>query len=496
MGIAIDRERFDESDYARFAGRVAAELEALRALLARPGFGVGPRSLGAELELSLVGADLRPLPRNLETLAGTSDPRLTVEVDRFNLECNSFPLPLAGRPFEALGRELDGMLAEVRRAAARQGARVALVGILPTLRPGDLADSAITDLPRYRALSAGIRRLRRAPFRVRIDGEDPLEIACRDVTFEGANTSLQLHLRVAPAEFARIHNAAQIATAPVLAAAGNSPLFLGHRLWEETRVALFKQAVDERGALPEGWHPPARVSFGHGWVREGAYELFAEGIALHPPLLPMVGPEPDPLGRVRAGDTPTLEALRLHQGTVWRWNRAIYDPTQGGHLRVELRALPAGPTVADMLANAAFLIGLTLGLATEVDWMLPSLPFEHAHRNFYRAAQHGLAAPLLWPAREAPSPRCIPAAELVPQLVPVARRGLVEAGVEPAEAERHLAVLEGRLAAGRTGARWQRAALGALERRMRRRTALAALLERYLEESEGGRPVADWRTLA
>lgn len=491
MGLPIERDAWSEAEYAAFRARVADGLEALRLVLARPGFGQGDATIGAEVELSLVDAGSRPLPRNLEVLAETEDPRITVEVDRFNLECNSRPVALAGRPFTALGADLDDALAEVARAAARHGGGVVLTGILPTLLEADLQPEAMTDLPRYRALSASIRRLRGEPFALRIDGDDPLDTTCDDVTFEGATTSLQIHLRVAPASFARLHAAAQIATAPVLAAAGNAPLLLGHRLWEETRVALFKQAVDERGALPGSWHPAARVSFGHGWVREGAHELFAESAALHAPLLAACGSE-DPLACARAGGMPRLDELRLHHGTVWRWNRAVYDPGDGGHLRIELRALPSGPSVADMLANAAFLLGATLGLAEEVDWMLPALPFEHAHRNFYRAAQHGLDAELLWPERSAPSPRPTPADALARALLPVALRGLVAAGVEEDEARRHLAVVAARIESRQTGARWMRALLERLGAGAPREEALHALVARQRREAASGRPVHEW----
>jgi hypothetical protein len=491
MGLAIDREHFDEADHRRFAARLQDGLAALAALLARPGFGEGPVTIGAEVELSLVGADSRPLPANEAVLADCADPRLTVELDRFNLECNSRPVPLAGRPFTALAEDLDDALAAVARAGRAHGAHPVLVGILPTVRAADLGPHAMTDAPRFRALDAAIRRLRERPFALHIDGEDPLEIRCADVTAEGANTSLQVHLRVPPRAFAATHAAAQLATAPALAAAGNSPLFLGHRLWEETRIALFKQAVDERGALEGSWHPPARVSFGHGWVREGAHELFAESVALHAPLLPACGQE-EPLAAVRAGAVPRLDELRLHHGTVWRWNRAIYDPADGGHLRIELRALPSGPTLADMLANAAFLLGLTLSLRDEVGWLLPAFPFEYAHRNFYRAAQHGLDATLLWPAREAPSPRPVRAAALVAELLPRAHAGLVAAGVDAGEAERLLAIVAARAASGRTGARWQRRALARLERGRGRDEALAALVARYLAEAASGRPVHEW----
>jgi hypothetical protein len=312
-----------------------------------------------------------------------------------------------------------------------------------------------------------------------------------EVTLEGANTSLQYHLRVAPEDFARVYNAAQLATGPVLAVSGNSPLFLGRRLWEETRVALFRQAVDDRGESGNGWNGHGRVSFGHGWVREGAYELFAEAVALHPPLLPVVGPE-QPLESVAAGKLPGLHELRLHQSTVWTWNRAIYDPKDGGHLRVELRALPAGPTVVDMVANGAFLLGLTLGLSERLDALLPAIPFHHARGNFYRAACQGLDATMLWPTEVAPSPRALPVTELVPELLPLARRGLVTAGVDAEDADAMLAIIENRLAARRTGARWQRQVLTRLEERMSRADALSALLERYLTHAGSNQPVHTW----
>jgi gamma-glutamyl:cysteine ligase YbdK (ATP-grasp superfamily) len=491
MGLEIEREEFGPEDQARFAARLVEQVAALEAVLARAGFGEGPASLGAELEVSLVDAHGRPLGINRTVLAETIDPRVTLEVDRFNLELNTRPVPCAGRPFTALHRELTSGLAELARVAAVHGGRVATIGIVPTLTREDLGAAALTDSRRFRALSAGLRKLRHQPFAIAIAGDDPLAVTADDVTMQGANTSFQVHLRVAPREFARVYNAAQIATAPVLAAAGNSPLFVGHRLWEETRIALFRQSVDERlGADEDDWRP-ARVSFGHGWVRHGALELFAESAALHAVLLPIVGAE-DALACARAGEVPALEELRLHHGTVWRWNRAVYDPAAGGHLRIELRALPSGPTVVDMLANAAFLLGLTLDLAPAADRVVGRMTFGHARRNFYQAARHGLAAELLWPVDEAPSPRPVVARDLIPRLLPLARRGLLAAGLDPDEADAGLAVVAERVARDLTGAAWQRRMLAQLERESPRTPALAAMLERYLVAADSGRPVHEW----
>jgi hypothetical protein len=216
-----------------------------------------------------------------------------------------------------------------------------MTGILPTLRAEELRLAALSDARRFRALDNGIRRLRHEPSRVRIDGADPLELAVDDVALEGANTSFQVHLRVDPERFTATYNAVQLATGPVLAVAGNSPTFLGRRLWEETRVALFKQVVDDRDAAGKASRRVCRVAFGTGWVRDGAAELLEDSVRLHEPIMPVLAAE-RPLDRVDGGQVPALEELRLHQGTVWTWNRAIYDPTAGGHLRVEMRALPAG----------------------------------------------------------------------------------------------------------------------------------------------------------
>jgi hypothetical protein len=424
-------------------------------------------------------------------LGETSQAGVTLEVDRFNLECGTRPVRLDGRPFAALGDELGNVLRDLRQAAGVHGGRLVAIGILPTLEERDLQPDVLTQTHRYRALSSGLKRLRQAPFEIRIDGADSLTIACDDVTFEGANTSWQVHLRVPPAEFARTYNAAQIAAGPVLAVAGNSPLFLGRRLWQETRIALYRQSVDERFAAGADDWRPARVSFGHGWVRGGALELFAESVTMHAPLLAPLGPEEPRAARER-GVVPELRELCLHHGTVWRWNRAVYDATCGGHLRIEMRSLPAGPTLVDMLANTAFLLGLTLALAPEAERLTTAVTFGQARRNFYAAARDGLDAEMLWPTADPPSPRPVPVASLVRDLIEPARRGLVQAGVETEEADRLLGVIAERNERRMTGARWQLAALAALEPGRSRREALAAMLERYLDHAQSGEPVHRW----
>ena len=492
MGTDIDQESFQEADYAQFERRLQECLATLGRLLERPGFGVGPVTLGAELELFLVDPAARPLLGNQAVRARTGDRRVTLELDRFNLELNATPTLLAGRPFTALGEELRLLLDRVAAAAAQQRGRVALVGILPTLRRTDLQPGVMTELPRYRALDRGLRRLRHDPFHIRITGADPLELDSDDVALEGANTSFQVHLRVDPAAFTRTYNAVQLATAPVLAVAGNSPTLLGHRLWEETRIALCKQSIDDRDGRGLR-RRPARVAFGTGWLREGPLALFAEAVRLHKPLLPVLGDQ-NPLAAGELGQAPPLAELRLHQGTVWRWNRPVYDPALGGHLRIELRALPAGPTVTDMLANAAFLVGLSRWLASQDERWTYRLSFERAEDGFYRAAQHGLAAELTWPFGGNGRLRTLPAAKLIAELLPAAWHGLVDGGVAAEEAGQLLGVIAARVRSGQTGAAWQRRVLAGLEPRLGRERALVVMLERYLELAATDQPVHTWPT--
>jgi hypothetical protein len=277
-----------------------------------------------------------------------------------------------------------------------------------------------------------------------------------------------------------------------LAVAGNSPTLLGHRLWEETRIALCKQSIDDRDGRGLR-RRPARVAFGSGWLREGPLALFAEAVRLHQPLLPVLGDQ-HPLEAGEAGQAPPLAELRLHQGTVWRWNRPVYDPASGGHLRIELRALPAGPTVIDMLANAAFLLGLSRWLAAQDQRWTWRLSFERAEDGFYRAAQHGLAAELTWPVGDHGRLRTLPAAALVPELLPAARQGLVDGGVAAEEADQLLGVIAARVRSGQTGAVWQRRMLATLESRPGRERALAVMLERYLALAATDQPVHTWPT--
>ncbi len=491
MGLEVEQLDFSREEVCRYGDRLEENLAVLETLLARPGFGAGPGSFGAELEMYIVDRQGYPLAVNREVLEAAAEPTLTLELNRYNLEFNLPHSGLDAQPFLRAEQQIRAMLAHLEPVAARWGGRIVPIGILPTLRETDFGVANITDRRRYHALTRQLIQRRGGNFRVQISGDDPLQLEMSDITLEGANTSFQLHYRVAPDAYADTFNAVQLATPLALAIAGNSPTLFGHRLWQETRIPLFKQSIDTRRFDPYGCGRPPRVGFGLGWVRRGVLELFREAVRMYEPLLPVCA-ERSPLQQLDAGEVPGLAELCLHQGTVWQWNRPVYDAAEGGHLRIEMRALPAGPSAVDMAANAALLIGLVEGLRPHVDTLLPALPFHYAQYNFYRAAQNGLEASLVWPRGLRGPVEERSAASVLAELLPLAARGLDSIGIAAGERDHYLGIIDERLAGGQTGARWQLATLDRLGASQTLERALHGMLERFIDFSRDNLPVARW----
>ena len=491
MGIEINKTSFSDSDYQDFKGKLEQNLSALQQLLAQPGFGCGPRSLGAELEVYIVDSDGNPMYANREVLAAADDAQLTLELNRYNLEYNLTPHAIADTPFVATEREILARLGHIRGVAAGLGGRIVPIGILPTLRQSDFGAHCITDRKRYHALVSQLILRRGGEFKIDINGEDPLQLDMADITLEGANTSFQVHYRVNPGDYADTFNAIQLMTPLAVAIGANSPTLFGRNLWHETRIPLFKQSIDTRHVDRYGWNEPARVNFGQGWVRRGAAELFREVVRIYPPLLPLCAAR-SPAQEMAEGKAPSLAELRLHQSTVWLWNRPVYDDADGGHLRIEMRSLPAGPTPIDMVANAAFLIGLAEGVRPRIGEILPAMPFSIAEYNFYRAAQYGLDARLVWPEPGQSGYTEQPVCSIIEKMLPVARQGLDAMGISAVESASYLGVIARRLERRQTGAIWQRAMLASLKRKMPLDAALHTLLEVFMRYSTENLPVAEW----
>lgn len=491
MGRDIENTDFSAADFEKFSAKLRDNLAALKQVLARPSFGEGDCSFGAELELYIVNDKGEPVYKNQEVIAQLNDPQLTLELNRYNLEYNFSPVKVKDGCFAATQKEALAAISRINACTSQWGGRVVAVGILPTLQQQDTGYHAMTPLRRFEALTNELTELRGGPFTIAIEGEDTLQLAMEDVTLEGANTSFQVHLRVPPNEFADFYNAMQLVTPLVVAMSANSPTLFGHRLWHETRIPLFKQSIDCRPI--DGMHPiPARVNFGNNWVRNSAYELFAEAALLYRPLLPICSEE-DPLAIVKAGGTPRLRELRLHQGSIWHWNRPVFDPVDGGHLRIELRALPAGPSIVDMLANAALAIGLAKSLQGSIKELLPAIPFSYCTANFYRAAQKGMAAELFWPSPRQSQPEYFSVPTILETLLPKLPESLNSMGFQKEDVASLLDVIAERLETRQNGAQWQLNKLDELRKDLHKREALLEMLHQYQTNSDANIPVAQWR---
>ncbi|MCL6415343.1 hypothetical protein MIB92_06750 [Aestuariirhabdus sp. Z084] len=491
MGSEIDRTEFTNEDYERFRRRLQENLGQLRLLLNKPGFGDGPPSFGAELELYIIDNSGQPMPINQQLAAAADDPDLSLELNRFNIEYNFPPILGSQTPFSDLKQQIDTALKRLNQTAQTLGARVIPIGILPTLQMSQMGRAAITDSARYHVLAETLRAQRGEDFFIHICGQDDLKMRWQEISLEGANTSFQYHYRVNPSEFADAYNAAQMVTPLLVALGANSPLFLGHRLWHETRVALFKQAIDPRTDAPIHRSLPSRVYFGHRWVNDGIYELLAEGVSLFPPIMPITEDEKPSLHNGK--HCPSLAELRLHQGSIWVWNRPIFDPAGGGHLRIELRSFPAGPTSQDMAALAAFGIGLIEGLRPKMKTLIEQVPFSICEQNFYRAAREGIKAKLMWPQPETGTLADATLNQLVKLLLPVARQGLQGLGIEKNESDHHLNLIERSADISRNGALWQLQSLQQLRQSYKPSAALSALVDAYFDRQQGNLPVCDWR---
>ena len=492
MGEQDVDQQFDEKTSQAFMKALLDDLRALEYMIATDGFETDVARIGAEQEMFLVDRNMRPAPISLEVLDHAKDSRLTTEIARFNLEANLTPLSLTGRCFQQMEKELNELLSLVRKSAETFGADVLLSGILPTLQKSDLTLENLAPIPRYSQLNEGVMRLRGGPFSIHIKGLDELQISHDNVMMESCNTSFQVHFQTSPAEFASHYNMAQAITAPVLAAAVNSPLLFGHRLWQETRVALFQHSIDSRSRTQLARGQPTRVSFGDRWLKNSVVELFHDQISRFRPIM-ITQPEEDPFQLLARGETPLLSALRMHNSTVWRWNRACYGVVDGiAHLRIENRALPSGPTVQDEMANAAFFVGLMIALPPEYGEIGKRLSFDNAKENFFTVARYGLNARLKWLDGKSISATSL----ILNELLPLARAGLKDARVDSSDIDKYFGVLEERVRSGQTGAQWMLDSLVSVKRHMghepndmRTRILTSAILARQKEN----KPVHEWK---
>ncbi|MEU6350722.1 glutamate-cysteine ligase family protein [Streptomyces sp. NPDC047072] len=494
MGEKVVAGGFDLSDRQRYRDKLRQCLSGLERLLAEQRFDRPKNLMGLEIELNLAGADGMPRMLNAEVLERIASRDFQTELAMFNLEVNIAPHRLGGRVFDRLAEELRTSLAYAHRKAGEVDAGIVMIGILPTLDRDDLVSSNLSDVDRYTLLNDQIVAARGEDFVLDIDGVERLTCTSKSIAPEAACTSVQLHLQVTPGRFADVWNAAQAVAGVQIAVGANSPFLFGRELWRESRPPLFQQSTDTRPPELQAQGVRPRTWFGERWI-SSAYDLFEENLRYYPALLPICDDE-DPLEVLDEGGVPSLAELVLHNGTVYRWNRPVYGIADGvPHLRVENRVLPAGPTVVDVVANAAFYYGLVRALAEESRPVWSRLPFSAAAANFDAACRYGIEARMTWPRRGRYGGVVeVDAVSLVrDELLPLAEAGLAAWGVEPADRELYLGVIEERCRRRVNGASWQAATFHrALEAGLSRDAALAATTRRYSELMHRGEPVHAW----
>ncbi len=489
MGVHNVKDTFDGEGLRAFTRQLLQDVRAIEHMLDADMFDSDQRRIGAEQELFLIDRKWQPAPIAEEVLSRSEDPRVVNELTRFNLELNLHPYVFEGDCLSRMEGQITDLLGYVGGLVTELNADIVLTGILPTIHLSDLGLENMAPKPRYFALNDAIMRLRGGPAQFQIRGVDELFFRHDTILVEGCNTSFQTHFQVAPQEFAHYYNIAQLVAGPCLAMAANSPVLFGKRLWRETRIALFQQAVDTRSTNLYLREMSPRVHFGTEWVRSSVTEIYKEDIARFRVI--MTAEFEDAFDVLESGGVPKLKALQLHNSTVYRWNRACYGITDGRpHLRIENRILPSGPTVVDEVANAAFWFGLVNGLARRIDDVSKLVDFDDAKSNFVSAARQGLGSQITWLEGKR-----LPADELIlKDLLPIAREGLTSSNIDDADVEKYLEIVERRVASGQTGSQWTLDSLARMRKEgsSTRSDRLNAVVAGMVARQKTGAPVHEW----
>jgi len=473
MGQEIAGANFVSKDFSRFRKHLADETQRLERLFANTLQQQDIRYAGLELEAWLIDQTMYPAPINDAFLSILQDPMANAELAKFNIEFNTEPLPLTHDCLSRLHRQLQNAWSNASQQAQKLDSELLMTGILATLEQHDLNPLNMSDMNRYRALNEQILASRDQPVRLDITGEDHLKLSHNDVMLESAATSLQLHTQIPLTIAHHFYNASIMASAAVVAVSANSPFLFGHSLWQETRIPLFEQAIESGGFDGASHGPVKRVSFGSDYARHSIFECFQENLDHFPVLLPV------DLGEA----TDALEYLRLHNGTIWRWNRPIVGFSgDKPHVRIEHRTPAAGPTVTDMMANAAFYYGLSHAFCDRLIARGVELSFADARDNFYKAARYGLDALIV----DLNGQHQRIQKYILDELLPLAAQGLDKLNIEETEKQHYLSIIEARVEKHQTGSDWQRAFINKHGKDFQK------LTRQYLFHQQQGEVVSEW----
>ncbi len=483
----------DEKQMQNFVRLLLNDVRALEYMIENNWFESGITRIGAEQEMAMVHQKtLKPACIAVEALDKMKKwDWVETELARFNLETNLTPREFKGKCLSLLEKENSSKLNKIRKVVNGMGADIILTGILPTLNKDDLDFHNLTPKKRYFALMESMKQqLIGNNFELRLTGIDELLVRHDSPLLEAVNTSFQIHLQVEPKDFVKMYNIAQTLAAPVMAIAANSPIVFGRRLWHESRIAMFQQAIDTRTTHDHMRERYPRVSFGNGWLQDSVLNIHREDIARFRVLISS-DVEENALDMIAKGMTPKLRALQVHNSTVYRWNRPCYGISPNGkpHLRIENRVIPAGPTVLDEVANAAFWLGAMMGMGDKIEDITKKISWADVRDNFGKAARFGIDSNFTWF-----KDKKIGACELVlKELIPIARAGLKKMKVDAKDISRYLGVIEARAKQHMNGARWQLRAFTKLKNETTRDEALSVLTSSIIENQNKGLPGHKWK---
>lgn len=476
----------DKSDYIH---QLVKDIDALDQMINDGLVESAPIRIGAEQEFCLINDEYKPSKNALEVLKAIDDSHFTTEIGSYNLELNLDPFELKGDCFSQLATQLTSLLNKARQAASSLDTKILLTGILPTLTLKDIGVENMTPIQRYAVLNEAITESRLQDFNIHIKGVDELNLLHDSVMLEGCNTSFQMHLQVAPNDFIDSYNWAQAIAGPILSVCTNSPFLFGKELWSETRIALFTQSVDTRANSFLLNEKQSRVSFGAEWTQGSITDIFKDNIARFRSLVTSKYIK-DSVDMLHQGDIPKLKALSLHNGTVYRWNRACYGVGNGKpHLRIENRYIPSGPTIADEIANMMLWVGVMLGRPKRFENIDKLMDFKDAKANFFSAARYGMATQFMWNDQFVSSHQLI-----LEEFLPMAYKGLYRMGVSPKDAEYYLGIIEKRVQS-HSGAQWMTKSYRELLKTHKPFEAIQTLTSKIYSKQEKGYPVSTWNVL-
>ncbi|SDR73673.1 CBS domain-containing protein [Formosa sp. Hel1_31_208] len=478
-----------KKDKANYIHHLTKDIEALDYMIDNDMIEKAPIRIGAEQEFCLVNHEFLPSGNALDILKDIDDHHFTTEIGNYNLEINLDPFELKDDCFSQLHKQLKTLLNKAKIVAEKHNTKIALTGILPTLSLKHITIDNMTPIKRYYVLNEAIKESRKQDFDIHIKGVDELNLLHDTVMLEGCNTSFQSHLQINPDDFIKSYNWAQAISGPVLSACTNSPFLFGKELWSETRIALFTQSVDTRANSFLLNEKQSRVSFGNSWETGSITDIFKDNISRFRSLVTAEFDQ-DSLDMLHNGEIPKLNALSLHNGTVYRWNRICYGVGGGKpHLRIENRYIPSGPTMKDEIANMMFWVGLMVGRPKGEDNIHENMDFKDVKSNFFAAARYGMAAQFNWKGKTVSSQNLI-----LDELIPMAYRGLYKMGISPKDAENYLTVIENR-AKIHNGSQWLVKSYRNLLKSKKPNEALQVLTANMYLKQEHDYPVSSWRVL-